>query len=119
MTPTAFEFTVTIPGDSRLVSAIRQLTAHAAEYAQLPTEAGVQLAQHVEHATQAAISAARQNGPIEYRFSATPEALVVVFWCDGAVPVPPPPSLSTDQVSVDWTLEGSRRVCRIRQSLTV
>jgi hypothetical protein len=35
MTPTSFEFTLILPGDARLVDAVKGLTAHAAGYAQL------------------------------------------------------------------------------------
>ena len=119
MTPTEFDFTVTMPGDARLVAAIRQLTAHAAGYAQLPAPAGERLAGHVEHATEAAIAAANvAHVRIKYRFTADPGSIVVVFSCDATeAAAPPPASIASDGLTVDWTVEGSRRVCRIRQGM--
>jgi len=119
MTPTEFDFTVKMPGDSRLVGAIRQLTTHAAGYAQIAAEDGEQLAQHVERATETAIAASKaQTTLIEFRFSADTEALVVVFACDVASSAPRPASTHAGTVTVDWAAEGSRHICRIRQRLT-
>ena len=119
MTPTEFDFTVTMPGDSRLLGAIRQLTSHAAGYAQLTEHAGAQLAAHVEHATQAVIAAAKvQSTLIEYRFCGDADALLVVFSCDIAVSPKHLGPVSNGDVTVDWTIEGSRHVCRIRQRLS-
>jgi hypothetical protein len=119
MTPTEFDFIVTMPGDSRLLGAIRQLTSHAAGYAQLTEHAGEQLAAHVEHATQAVIAASTvPSALIEYRFSGDADALLVVFRCDVA---PEPKHLApvpNGDVTVDWSVEGSRHVCRIRQRLS-
>jgi hypothetical protein len=118
MTPTEFDFTITMPGDARLLDAIRQLTVHAAGYAQLPAQAGEQLAGHVERATQVAISASKApSAQIAYRFTADPEALNVVFWCDVAPATPHPASTTNGTITVDWTMDGARRVCRIRQRL--
>jgi hypothetical protein len=118
MTPTEFDFTVTMPGDARLVGAIRQLAAHAAGYAQLPATEGEQLAGHVARATEIAMSAA--NAPrvlIEYRFTANPQALSVVFSCDVAPSTPRPASTTNGTVTVNWSTDGSRHVCHIRQRL--
>ena len=118
MTPTEFNFTLTMPGDSRLVGAIRQLTAHAAGYAQLPPHAGQKFAEYVERATEVAISASKvQSALIQYRFTADPEEIIVVFACDVAATAPRPASTSNGAVTVDWTSDGSRHVCRIRQRL--
>ena len=118
MTPNEFDFTVTIPSDSRLVAAIRQLATHAAGYAQLPAPAGEQLAGHVERATQAAISASKvQSALIEYRFTADLDAIVVVFSLDVAASASRPASSANGSVTVEWTSEGSRYTCRIRQRL--
>jgi hypothetical protein len=118
MTPTEFDFTVTMPGDSRLVGAIRQLTAHAAGYAQLATDAGEAFADHVQDATEAAIAASNVQGAlIRYRFTADPEAIVVVFSCEVPSSASRPGSAARNGVTIDWTSEGSRYVCRIRQPL--
>jgi hypothetical protein len=117
MTPTEFDFTIKMPGDSRLVSAIRQLTAHAAGYARLAPEAGDAFAAHVERATEQAITASKaQTALIEYRFTADADAIVVVFSCDVG-PTSHPPSSSAGAVSVEWATEGMRHVCRIRREL--
>ena len=119
MTPTEFDFTVKMPGDSRLVAAIRQLTTHAAGYAQLAASDSEQLAQQVEHATETAIAASKaQTALIEFRFTADTEALVVVFACDVAAAAPRPASTHAGTVTVDWTADGSRHICRIRQRIT-
>lgn len=118
MTPTEFEFTVQIPGDARLVGAIRQLTAHAAGYAQLTADAGEQLAAHVERATETAISAsASDTAPIEYRFRADADAIVVVFSLHVTPSTPHPAPVASNDVTVEWTADGTRHVCRIRQRL--
>ena len=119
MTPTEFDFTVKMPGDARLVAAIRQLTAHAAGYAQLTAAAGEQLVEHVERATETAISASRSpSGPIEYRFTADADTIVVMCSCDVAASTPPPAPVATEAVTVEWAKEGTRHVCRISQRLT-
>lgn len=119
MTPTEFDFTLTMPGDSRLLAAIRQLTAQAAGYAQLNAQAADQLAGHVEDATQVAIEATgSQTALVEYRFTADAEALVVVFSCEVPASSPRPPSSANGAVTIEWTSNGSRQVCRIRRRLT-
>lgn len=118
MTPTEFDFTITIPADKRLVAAIRHLTTHAAGYAQLDAQAGERLAGHVERATASAIAASPAPAPnIEYRFTADPEALVVMFACEAGPAAAAPGPSRNGAISVEWTSEGSRQVCRIRQPL--
>jgi hypothetical protein len=117
MTPTEFDFTVQMPGDERLVSAIRQLTTHAAGYAQLSADTGEQLASQVERATETAMSTShRPDATIEFRFSANPEALEVMFTC-ALTALPPPAAASGAGATVEWTSDGPRHVCRIRQPL--
>lgn len=119
MTPTAFEFTVTMPGDTRLVGAIRGLTAHAAGYANLADAAREGLAGHVERATEVAIAACRtERDTIAVRFSADAEALTVVISCDAAA-ADRPPSTADGDVTVDWMTDGPRRICHIRQRVSV
>jgi hypothetical protein len=118
MTPTEFDFTVKIPGDSRLVGAIRQLAAHAAGYAQLTSDDSERLAGHVERATESAIAATTvQSALIEYRFTADADALLVVFACDVSPSALPPSSTTNGRVTVEWVAEGTRHVCQIRQPL--
>ena len=70
MTPTAFEFTVTMPGDVRLLEAIRLLALQVAGYAKLTADATAALAADVERETQAAMTSTTQHPPpIEFVFS--------------------------------------------------
>ena len=47
MSPESFNFTVTVPGDARLVGVVRDLCAHAVGYAKLPEAAGASLCERV------------------------------------------------------------------------
>jgi hypothetical protein len=118
MTPTAFEFTLTMPGDERLVGAIRQLAAQAAGYAQLSTGASQGLATEVERAATAAIASTdAQDAEIEVRFSGDETALKVQISCEAIASAPTPRSTSNNGMSVDWTSDGSRHTCHIRQRI--
>lgn len=115
MTPTSFDFTVTMPGDPRFVGAVRQLAAHAAGYAQLTAEAGAALAGQVERAAEAAVEASRvKHGLIELRFSGDDTAINVHIACDAAHLSPAPASSRGEGLSVEWTTNGSRHHCHIR-----
>jgi hypothetical protein len=121
MTPTSFEFTLTLPGDARLVDAVRGLTAHAAGYALLGDSARDGLASQVAAATQTAIAAARgSEAPIDVRFTGDDQAITVVISCEAQAAAPRPRSTTatTDEVSVDWETEGSRHVCHIRRRIS-
>lgn len=50
MSPESFSFTVTVPGDPRLVGVVRDLCAHAAGYAKLSEAAGAALCEQVSAA---------------------------------------------------------------------
>ena len=107
-----------MPGDLRLVGAIRQLAAHAAGYAQLSAAAGEGLAAQVEHATQTAIASTQvPDAIIEFRFSGDETAVKVSISCDTAGSAPPPRSTNDAGVSVHWTADGSRHTCQIRQRI--
>ena len=85
MTPTSFDFTLTMPGDTRLVDAVRQLANHAATYAQLGAEAAAKLATDVQRATEEAIVATQsQDAPIVLRFTGDPSEVSVKISCDAA-----------------------------------
>jgi len=119
MTPTDFEFTVTMPGDARLVGAVKQLAAQAAGYAQLSADAGEGLARHVERATETAIASTNvPHGPIHVRFTANPSAIDVFISFDAAASAAAPASTSSGDVSVKWSADGSRRTCHIRQPIS-
>src|SRR5688500_6046987 len=103
MTPTAFEFTVTMRGDVRLVGAIRQLAEHAAGYVKLSADAGAGLATAVELAATAAIASAEvPPAEIEVRFSGAEDAVKVQISCDAAAAAAMPRSTSDNGISVDW-----------------
>jgi hypothetical protein len=118
MTPTDFTFTLTMPGDERLIGAVRQLAAQAAGYAQLTGDAVEGWAGHVDRATQAAIAAAAPPPtPIQLRFSGDGRALDVVITAEGAKSAALPRSLAVGDVRIDWSADGSRLTCHIRQPL--
>jgi hypothetical protein len=121
MTPTSFEFTLRLPGDARLVDAVRGLTAHAAGYALLGDAAREGLAGQVAAATETAIAAARgPDAPIDVRFTGDDHAITVVISCEAQPSAPPPTSsTTTPEVTVDWETEGSRHVCHIRRRISV
>lgn len=116
MTPTSFEFILTMPGDARLLDAVRELAAHAAGYARLAPEAGQGLAGHVACAAEAAIAATREpDAPIEFRFFAADDAIRVFISCDAAPSATPPASISSDGITIDWHRDGARQTCCILQ----
>jgi hypothetical protein len=118
MTPTSFEFVLTMPGDARLVGAVRLLAAQAAGYAQLTPQAGEGLADHVERVTEAAIDSTNsQNTPIELRFSGDQGTVNVRISWEAAGAARQPRSSPADGVSVNWSASGSRHTCHIRQRI--
>jgi hypothetical protein len=120
MTPTDFEFTVTMPGDVRLIGAVRQLAAQAAGYAQLTADAAEGLAGHVERAAQATIAASRKSpGPIHLRFSGDGRGIDVVISGEPMTADTLPRSSSIGDVMIDWSHDGSRLTCHIRQPLPI
>jgi hypothetical protein len=119
MTPTSFEFTLTLPGDSRLVDAVRGLTVHAAGYALLADSAREGLASQVAAETEAAMTAARgPNAPIDLRFTRDDEAITVVISCEAGASTPRPASDAAGNATVEWVTEGSRHVCHIRHPIS-
>jgi hypothetical protein len=119
MTPTSFEFTLTLPGDTRLIDAVRGLTAHTAGYAQLDDAARDGLAGQVAAATQAAMAATPDPGtPVNLHFTGDEDALTVVISCEATASVPRPMPTSAEGVTMDWVTEGSRHVCHIRHPLS-
>ncbi|MGQ0737118.1 MAG: hypothetical protein ACT4QD_26160 [Acidobacteriota bacterium] len=117
MTPTSFAFTLTMPGDQRLVGAVRQLAVQAASYAQLPAVDREQLAGHVERATEAAVASTSEAHQIDVEFSGDEQALQVLIACPAVSVAPPSSSGATDGVTVNWTSDGTRHVCEIRRRL--
>ena len=52
MSPESFNFTVTLPGDHRLVGVVRDICAHAVGYAKLPEDAGASFCARVAEAAR-------------------------------------------------------------------
>ena len=97
MEPTSFEFVLTLPGDNRLVGAVRDLTAHAANYAKLPSDVSQSFAKRVADEMQSAINATGiQDAPIEFRFNGSADAVLV---------------------TLSWSRNGSRETREVRQHL--
>jgi hypothetical protein len=118
MTPTDFEFTVVLPGDARLVAAVRQLAMQAAGYAQLSSAIAERLAGYVEQATHEAIAATRvHTAPIDLRFSGDGSAVAIQISCQAAPAARPPESITNDRLTVDWKIAGDRQTCQIRQPI--
>jgi hypothetical protein len=70
VTPESFNFTVTVPGDHRLVGVVRDICAHAAGYARLPEEAGASFCARVSEAALEAVSS-RPDAPCALVFDCT------------------------------------------------
>ena len=98
MEPTSFQFVLTLPGDNRLVGAVRDLTAHAATYAKLSSDVGQSFANKVADEMQSAIDTTGiQDAPLEFRFNASADTLLV---------------------TLSWSQNGSRKTREVRQHLS-
>lgn len=110
----SFDFTMTMPGDTRLVGAVRDLAVHAAKYAQLPEAAGSALAEHVAQAAATSIEATDvQDAPVEVRFTGDVHRLEVLIASDIVSQRPVPESGAAPGVTIDWSRVGIRQVCLI------
>jgi hypothetical protein len=110
----SFRFTMTMPGDARLVTAVRELTAYAAKYARLGEPAGSELADQVARVAEASIAVTGgKDRPIEFQFARDEDRLEVriAFDVDGAGS--PATTKTADGVSVQWSREDGRHVCLI------
>jgi hypothetical protein len=117
MDPTSFEFTLSMPGDARLIGAVRDLTAHAAAYARLEGAAADGLASHVTAAAEAAIDASgAQDAPVNFRFVRQGGTLTVSIGLQVARAAAWPAS-SREGLTVDTAREGTRETCLITQRL--
>ena len=56
MSPESFKFTLTVPGDKRLLGVVRDLCAHAAGYARLPDDAVASFCVRVTRAAEEAVA---------------------------------------------------------------
>jgi hypothetical protein len=97
MDPTSFQFVLSMPGDSRLVAAVRDLSAHAATYANLAPDVSQRFAQKVAEATESAIDETGiHDAPIEFRFDGDARAVCV---------------------TITWSQNGTRATRKVEQSL--
>ncbi|MGE0043563.1 MAG: hypothetical protein AB7H88_07690 [Vicinamibacterales bacterium] len=118
MDATSFEFTMTMPGDPRLVATARDLASHAAGYARLGEREAATLADAVGGAATAAIEATRvKDAPIEFRFAREADTLAVTIACEVAAGAPVPVSSSSTGLAVRWAQDGNRQTCHIRQDV--
>ena len=117
MDATSFEFTLSLPGDTRLVGAVRDLAAHAAAYAKLEAAAAAGLARQVEAATEAAIAASgAQDAPVDVRFVREAGTLTVSIGLDADAAAAWPSSAEAG-LTVEASRAGTRETCRITQRL--
>jgi hypothetical protein len=80
MTPTSFQFTLTMPADARLVGAVRELVAQAATYGQLSADAAAAMAERVATETEKAIGkAGARDKPLEIIFGGDGQTLSVTI----------------------------------------
>lgn len=70
MSPESFHFTVTLPGDDRLVGVVRDLCAHAVGYAKMPEAAGASFCDRVAEAAVQAV-ATQPKAPCALVFDCT------------------------------------------------
>ncbi|MEZ5284532.1 MAG: hypothetical protein R2712_06935 [Vicinamibacterales bacterium] len=78
MSPESFKFTLTLPGDPRLVGVVRDLCSHATGYAELPASAGASFCDQVLTLAEAAV-AARPDTPCPLVFDCSDRQLRVTI----------------------------------------
>jgi hypothetical protein len=120
MDATSFEFSMQMPGDRRLLLAVRDLAAHAANYALLGQPAASNLADEVAAATEAAIASThRADAPLALAFRRHATGFDVTLRCEAGDSLKTPPAPTAQGLSVSWVEEGGEHVCRISQRVTV
>ena len=82
MTPNSFEFTLTLPGDARLLEVIRALVTQTAGYAQLTTDASRTLVAEVARAAQAMSTPRTDGASLELVFSGNDQAITIKISSD-------------------------------------
>jgi hypothetical protein len=112
MDATSFQFTMTMPGDDRLMETVRDLTAHAAKYAQLAEPVAQAI---VDQVLAAATVSSRTAGAsaVELRFERTPDRFDVAIEWDGRPPAGNHPHRDGDSTSVEWSHDGHRQRCLV------
>jgi hypothetical protein len=117
MTSTSFEFTMSMPGDERLIPAVRDLAAHACAYAGLAEAASASLTSQVTATTSAAMAAARgRNGDVQFRFTRENDTLTVAVGLDSPGQASWPPTVEgAEGLTVRTEREGGRETCLVIQ----
>ncbi|MFN2443970.1 MAG: hypothetical protein ABR606_00020 [Vicinamibacterales bacterium] len=109
---------MTMPSDTRLVGAVRDLAVHAAKYAQAGDGAAAILAEHVARAAAMSIEAVEaKDAAVEVRFAGDASRLEVQIACEAAHGKQVPESRSEAGLTVDWSRSGSRQICLIAHRL--
>lgn len=116
MDPNSFYFTLKMPGDTRLVGIVRDLTTQAASYANLPHETAQRLAHRVAAVAEDAIETLyEEHAPIRFRFEGDADALEVTVSCEVEPASAAPTSTLGGELTIAWSREGTRQTCLIRQ----
>ncbi len=117
MNQMSFEFSMQVSGGRAMLGAVRDLASYVASYAGGKAVAAA-VADEVVTAAEAAIAASRGDGtPIDVRFERSAECLDV-FVAGGQATSLSATHLSRGPgLSVDWSVEGGRQVCHIRQGM--
>ena len=118
MDANSFEFTMTMPGDTRLVGIVRDLAVHAARFAQVAPQLATAFVNEAASAAQVAIDLTEsRDAPIEFRFVRAGATLDLFITCEVVDSSRLPTPEVSGGLSVDWTRDGSTQVCHIRQQM--
>jgi len=112
MDATSFHFTMTMPGDARLIETVGELTAHAAKYAELADADARALVEQVVAAATASSTAAG-HGALALSFERTPVRLDVAIEWDGNAPSGAHDSPADAPTAVHWSHRGDRQRCLV------
>jgi hypothetical protein len=92
MDANSFQFLLTMPGDKRMIGALRDLCAYAATYANVEASRGQAFAEEVvDTAQNIAAATGASDAPLEFRFEADAAAIRVTI----SAPDQPPTCVST------------------------
>lgn len=108
---------MTIPCDARLTETVRDLTLHAAHYADLPGTAASTLAEQVQAVAASTIGAAGgSQQALELQIARDGDMLEIRISCQmqRQVVLPAHTSLSPD-LTIEWSSDGPYRSCVISQ----